>query len=180
VINSVKDDLQTEQGQLLLRVLSTLTAVQGDAIKKREERQRSKSRDQQAAPLPAQADEERKEPQRPQQSREEREQQMLNQAYQVRFQTCITSPDYQKGDDQVKKQLLGTLIYDHVKYFLDGAISTGLVQGHQIDYTPKVTGMIMSLPVQHLTIGISTYQGLFNKVNEALALLVRNRQPTQQ
>ena len=106
---------------------------------------------------------------------------MLNQAYQVRFQTCITSLDYQKGEDQVKKQLLGTLIYDHVKYFLDSAISSGLVQGLQTDYTPKVTGMIMSLPVQHLTIGISTYQGLFNKVQEALALLLRNRQnPAQQ
>ena len=53
MINNVKEDLQTEQGQLLLRVLSTITKVQGDAIKKREERQRSKSRESQAAPLPA-------------------------------------------------------------------------------------------------------------------------------
>lgn len=38
VIDSVKEDLQSEQGQLLLRVLSTITQVQSDSIKKREER----------------------------------------------------------------------------------------------------------------------------------------------
>ena len=40
--------------------------------------------------------------------------------------------------------------------------------------------MIMSLPVQHLTIGISNYQGLFLKVSEALALLLRNKQSPAQ
>ena len=50
---------------------------------------------------------------------------MLNQAYAVRFQTVITSPEYQRGDDTVKKQQLGTFIYDHVKYFLDQAFATG-------------------------------------------------------
>lgn len=60
-------------------------------------------------------------------SRVERERQMLVSAYQVRFQTVITSSEYRDGEEQVKKQLLGTLIYDHVKYFLDQAVQTGLV-----------------------------------------------------
>jgi len=89
----------------------------------------------------------------------------------------ITGADYNRSDDNTKKQLLGTFIYDHVKFFLDQALR-GLIpiNGGQ-DFTPKVTGMIMSLPLQHLTIGISTYAGLFQKVKEALALLLRNRQP---
>ena len=52
--------------------------------------------------------------------------------------------------------------------------------GQKADFTPKVTGMIMSLPGQHLTIGISNYQGLFLKVSEALALLLRNKQSPAQ
>jgi len=46
VLTSVKDDLKTEQGQLLLRVLTLLTKVQADKDKKKEERySRSRSRE---------------------------------------------------------------------------------------------------------------------------------------
>jgi hypothetical protein len=46
---------------------------------------------------------------------------MVVQAYSVRFQTIITGIDYREGDQELKKQLLGTFIYDHVKIFLERA-----------------------------------------------------------
>lgn len=52
-------------------------------------------------------------------TRHEQEQDMILQAYSVRFQTVITGQDYRGGDQDQKKQLLGTFIYDHVKQFLE-------------------------------------------------------------
>jgi hypothetical protein len=59
--------------------------------------------------------------------------------------------------------MLGTFIYEHVKMFLDQALMQRgiLLPDQQQGLTPKITGMIMSLPVAHLTIHLSTYQGLF-------------------
>lgn len=113
-------------------------------------------------------------------SRLEKEQLIYSQVYSVRFQTLITSQNYRDSESDYQKQLLGTFIYEHVKTFLDQALmQRGIIMADQQQgLTPKITGMIMSLPVAHLTIGISTYQGLFTKVQEALALLVKNKSAT--
>ena len=68
----------------------------------------------------------------------------------------------------MQKQLLGTFIYEHVKMFLDQVLLQRGIQHVQTEsgqgLTPKITGMIMSLPVVHLTISLSSQQGLFSKV----------------
>jgi hypothetical protein len=52
--------------------------------------------------------------------------------------------------------------------FLDQALMQRGIQHVQDStgqgLTPKITGMVMSLPVGHLTISLSTQQGLFQKV----------------
>lgn len=40
--------------------------------------------------------------------------------------------------------------------------------------------MVMSLPLQNLMIDISTQQGLFDKVHQAMSLLRRNSEAQQQ
>lgn len=66
-------------------------------------------------------------------------------------------------------------MFDHVKIFIDQASEQrGGVPGATEQLGPKITGMIMSLPLPQLLMGISTYQGLFQKVQEAIALLLRS------
>jgi hypothetical protein len=40
--------------------------------------------------------------------------------------------------------------------------------------------MIMSLPLSHLLVGVNTFEGLAQKVQEAMALLIKNRAVVQQ
>lgn len=97
----------------------------------------------------------------------------------MRFQTLITSEAYRDSDNDQRKNLIGTFVFDYVKVFLDQLMAQrGIATQQQNGLAPKVTGMIMSLPHQHLTVGISTYAGLLQKVQEALNMLIR-AQPQQ-
>lgn len=96
------------------------------------------------------------------------------------MQTLITSEAFRESDETMQKQHVGTFIFDQVRMFVEQVVlqlqlyvpggqqaSTGL--------TAKVTGMIMSLPLQHLMVGVNTVEGLALKVQEAMALLIKNR-----
>jgi hypothetical protein len=85
----------------------------------------------------------------------------------------------------MKKQQIGTFINDRVRMFVESVV----LQLHL--YVPggpqagaglaaKVTGMIMSLPLSPLILGVSTIEGLTQKVQEAMALLIKNRYVLQQ
>lgn len=88
---------------------------------------------------------------------------MVTQAYAVRYQTLMTSEAFRScADTEERKILIGTFIFDYVKMFLDQlmlqrGIMTQEPQLQRSGIAPKVTGMIMSLPPQHLILGISTY-----------------------
>ena len=101
------------------------------------------------------------------------------------MQTLITSQAFRDSDETLKKQQIGTLIFDQVRMFVEQVVlhmhlyvpggpqaSSGL--------TAKVTGMIMSLPLEHLMVGVSSIEGLVQKVQEAMALLIKNRVVFQQ
>ena len=121
VLNTVKDDLRTEQGQLLLRVLGLLTKVNA-AKKAQADEKRGK------AASPPRQEEEQQENEAPI-SRQDREQQIVSQVYSVRFQTLITGQSYRESESEIQKQMLGTFIYEHVKMFLDQALmQRGILQ----------------------------------------------------
>lgn len=113
VLSSVRDDLQTEQGQLLLRVLKLITEVnQKKAKEAQEARDNEESKD---AAAPAEEAEEAKAepvPVNPNQA-------IMSQAYAVRFQTMITGQAFRDADETAKKQMLGAFMFDHVKMFID-------------------------------------------------------------
>lgn len=180
VLSAVKQDLDSDQGQLLLRVLKMLTLVN----QKKEEVQKANSRsvvDQQESLAAAAADE----VQEASPSRQEKESQMINQVYALRMQTLITSQVFRECDEGQKKQHIGTFIFEHVRMFVEQVVVhlrlvvPGDQQAH-VGLTPKVTGMIMSLPLSHLLVGVNTFEGLAQKVQEAMALLIKNRAVVQQ
>jgi len=160
VLQSVKDDLQTEQGQLLLRVLKMLSLVQQN--KKDQQKSFSHPRASQQESQAAEGPEETAEipP-----TRQEKEQQLIDQVYAVRMQALITSQVFRESDEMQKKQHIGTLIFDNVRMFVEQVVVQLklVVPGAQQPnhgLTPKVTGMIMSLPLTQLLVSVSRYEGL--------------------
>ena len=105
---------------------------------------------------------------------------MRNQVYAVRMQTLITSQAFNDCDETMKKQQIGTFIFDQVRMFVESVVLQlhlyvpgGPQEGAAL--AAKVTGMIMSLPLSPLILGVSTIEGLTQKVQEAMALLIKNR-----
>jgi len=101
------------------------------------------------------------------------------------MQTLITSQAFRDSDETMKKQQIGTFIFDQVRMFVEQVVlhlHLFVPGGPQASagLTAKVTGMIMSLPLQPLILGVSTIEGLAQKVQEAMALLIRNRVVLQQ
>lgn len=115
----------------------------------------------------------------------DKETQVRNQVYAVRMQTLITSQAFSNGDEAMKKQQIGTFIFDQVRMFVESVVLQlhlyvpgGSQEGTTL--AAKVTGMIMSLPLSPLILGVSTIEGLTQKVQEAMALLIKNRVVLQQ
>jgi len=71
------------------------------------------------------------------------------------------------GDSQ-KKQMIGTMIFRYV---------TNMVTK---DFSPKITGMIIDLPIAELNFSVSTFETLQVKVRAAVQLLVETGNLTEQ
>lgn len=69
----------------------------------------------------------------------------------------------QTQSDQMKKQMIGTAIFKYV---------TNMVTS---DFAPKITGMIIDLPIGELNFAVSTYETLVFKCKSAVQLLVETR-----
>ena len=81
------------------------------------------------------------------------------------MQTLITSQAFRDSDETTKKQQIGTFIFDQVRMFVEQVVlqlHLYVPGGPQASagLTAKVTGMIMSLPLSHLILGVSTIEGL--------------------
>jgi len=80
--------------------------------------------------------------------------------YRAEIMSVFTGDKFGGANEQQKKQLVGTAIFRHV---------TTLVTP---EYSPKITGMIIDLPLADLNYSVSTYETLCLKVKSAVTLLV--------
>lgn len=83
--------------------------------------------------------------------------------YRNEIMSLFTSKDFMQGADAQKKQMVGTHIFRYV---------TNLVTP---EYSPKITGMIIDLPVADLHYSVSSLETLQVKVRSAVQLLVDTR-----
>ena len=72
----------------------------------------------------------------------------------------FTSSKFIQGSEREKKHMIGTLIFKYVTHMVT------------IDFSPKITGMIIDLPIAELNYSVSTMETLKVRVKDAVTLLV--------
>jgi len=72
----------------------------------------------------------------------------------------FTSSKFIQGSEREKKNMIGTLIFKYVTHMVT------------TDFSPKITGMIIDLPIAELNFSVSTLETLQVRVKDAVTLLV--------
>ena len=80
--------------------------------------------------------------------------------YRQEIMNIFTSEKFMTSVESMKKQMVGTHIFKYV---------TNLVTS---EFSPKITGMIIDLPIADLNYSVSTLETLQVKVKSAVELLV--------
>ncbi len=73
------------------------------------------------------------------------------------------SESFQRSSEDHRKQMVGTQIFRQVTAMVGEELS------------PKITGMIIDLPIADLNFSVSTYETLQQKVRSAVQLLLDTR-----
>jgi|DEB19_MinimDraft_2_1074335.scaffolds.fasta_scaffold07249_1 hypothetical protein len=84
---------------------------------------------------------------------------MKHNQYRAEIMNMFMSEQFSKSPEDQKKQIVGAVIFRHV---------TGLVGE---DFSPKITGMIIDLPMADLNYSVSSLETLQIKVRSAVQLL---------
>jgi polyadenylate-binding protein len=82
-----------------------------------------------------------------------------NMIYANNFSGMIAKPDFQIKDEESKKEAIGEFIYPQVEKLSNG------------DLAPKITGMIVDLPLSDLLKKVNTLEGLKSQVEEGKKLI---------
>ncbi len=88
--------------------------------------------------------------------------------YRGEVMSIFTSEKFISSNETQKKQIIGTHIFRYV---------TNLVTS---EFSPKITGMIIDLPLVELNYSVSTLETLQVKVRSAVQLLVETSNMTEQ
>ncbi len=90
-----------------------------------------------------------------------------SQKYRNEIMNLFMGDKFMKSNEQQKKQLIGTLIFRYV---------TQLVTE---EFSPKITGMIIDLPIADLNYSVSGLETLQVKVRSAVQLLLETGNLTE-
>lgn len=96
----------------------------------------------------------------------EKQQAQLSHSTKYLFQASKLLPSVTDRNPYIKEQV-GNLIYDFVQTIIGP------------DKAPKITGMLIELPVQQIKQFLSSFEALTLKVNEANALLMETKKTTK-
>jgi len=88
---------------------------------------------------------------------------MTAQAYLQEINQVFSSQAFMTGIEKEKREQVGTTIFKYVEKLV----------GEQL--APKITGMLIDLPLAELNYSVSTYQLLQAKVHSAYSLLMQTR-----
>jgi hypothetical protein len=88
------------------------------------------------------------------------QQQSVNQGYANEVMKLFSEEKFMKSTETQKKHMVGSFIFPHV----------GQMVGDEI--SPKVTGMIIDLPLGDLNYSVSSFDTLQAKVRSAVQLLI--------
>lgn len=79
--------------------------------------------------------------------------------YEEEFKTLIDSSNFKGAAEDLKRESIGELIYSYIEDETND------------DQAPKITGMILDLPIEDLISSLRAFKGLQDKIKEGLALL---------
>jgi len=88
------------------------------------------------------------------------QQPQANQGYINEVMRLFSDEKFMKATETQKKHMVGSYIFPHVSQMVGDEIS------------PKVTGMIIDLPLADLNYSVSTFETLQAKVRSAVQLLI--------
>lgn len=87
--------------------------------------------------------------------------------YQDDILKTFSSPLFMNGSAKEKKEAVGTCIYQYVAQLVGNEMA------------PKITGMLIDLPVAEMNQCAQNYHVLYSKVSAAFQLLQNSKQPKQ-